>query len=290
MNAAAQRRLTAPLAAAAILFGIGFLALLAGAGRGVHWAPPRAPVPLPAQRAATLPPPVPLEHFAPVWQQPLFNPDRKPVAHAAGGGGGQLGDMQLTGVILTPTLRMALLHNKRDGANGQDLRVREGSPLPDGSWTLVEVRPRSAVFDSTSGRVELQLPAGAPIQTGPGQGPGPGDDGGPGNGAVPNELPGENEQPHPLEPAPQKNGDNPNGNPADQPGPGPGPGTPQSSGDDGGMAQSGGAAISALRGDAPAGMDTSNEERQAARLRQLKAAIEKRRAEQAAAKAHEGDR
>ena len=288
MNAAAQRRLTAPLAAAVVIFGVGFLALFGGLGRGARWDSPRAPAPLPAQRAATLPPPVPLERFAPVWQQPLFNPDRKPVAHAAGGGGGQLGDMQLTGIILTPTLRMALLRNKRDGDNAQELRVREGNPLPDGSWTLVEVKPRSAVFDSTSGRIELQLPAGAPIQSqaAPGSDAGPG-----GESSVPNELPGDTDQPHPLEPAPRKKGDNQDGNPSDQPGPGPGPGTPQSSdGDDGGMAQSGGAAISNLRGDGPARMDMSNDERQAARLRQLKAAIEKRRAEQAAAKAHEGDR
>ncbi|MEI7035437.1 hypothetical protein [Fulvimonas yonginensis] len=278
MNAAAQRRLTVPLAAAVLVFGVLFLVLLAGVGRGVHWAPPRKPAPLPAQHAATLPPPVPLEHYAAVWQQPLFDPDRKPVAHAASGGG-QLGDMELTGIILTPTLRMALLRNKRDGQNGQELRVRQGESLPDGSWSLVEVRPRSAVFDSSSGRVELKLPAGVPIDQprGGAEGAGPAEP-----SSIPNQLPADNTG-HRLQPPPES-GDQDEGNSPEQPAPG---GT-QSSGDDGG-ASSGGAAIQALRG-RPMRMDMSNQERQAERLRQLKAAIEKRRAEQAAAKASEGDR
>jgi general secretion pathway protein N len=281
MNAAAQRRLTAPLAAAVLLLGLLFLLFLAGIGRGVHWAAPRKPTPLPAQHAATLPPPVPLEHFAPVWQQPLFNPDRKPVAHAASGGG-QLGDMQLTGIILTPTLRMALLHNKREGDKGQELRVKEGAGLPDGSWTLVEVRPRSAVFDSTSGRVELQLPAGAPIDQVPGH---PGAGAAPAEASsIPNELPGE-DAPHQLQPPGDDEG---NGDLQNQPA----PGTPESSGgadDQDNGPPTGGGAISALRG-GPARMEMNNEDRQAERLRQLKAAIQKRRAEQAAAKANEGDR
>ncbi|HET6806637.1 MAG TPA: hypothetical protein VFH59_14485 [Frateuria sp.] len=276
MNAAAQRRLTVPLVVATVVVGVLFLALLAGIGRGVHWAAPRAPTPLPAQHAATLPPPVPLEHYAPVWQQPLFNPDRKPVAHAASGGS-QLGDMQLTGIIITPSLRMALLHNKREADKNQELRVKEGASLPDGSWTLVEVRPRSAVFDSSSGRIELQLPAGIPIDQ---VRPGPA-----AAGSVP-VLPDEViDRSHRLQPPDE---DEENGNP--QPGePASSPAPPQSGGDEDNR-PSGGAAIQALRGGAPARMEMNNEERQAARLRLLKAAIQKRRAEQAAAKAQQGDR
>src|SRR5690606_12140734 len=41
----------------------------------------------------------------------------------------------------------------------------EGEALPDGSITLVEIHPRSALFDAASGRTELKLPAGAPIDT-----------------------------------------------------------------------------------------------------------------------------
>lgn len=273
MNAAAQRRLTVPLVAATVVLGVVFLALLGGIGRGVRWAPPRAPAPLPAQHAATLPPPVPLDHYAPVWQQPLFNPDRKPVAHAASGGS-QLGDMQLTGIILTPTLRMALLRNKRETDKNQELRVKEGASLPDGSWSLVEVKPRSAVFDSASGRVELQLPAGVPIDQVRGN---PAE-----AGSVP-VLPDEViDRSHRLQPPDE---DDQNGNPQNQPD----TGAPEDDGDDDNGPPDAGAAIPPLRG-GPARMQMTNEERQAERLRQLKAAIQKRRAEQAAAKAHEGDR
>lgn len=159
MNAAAQRRLTPVLAGTAIGLAVLCMILLAGMGRGVHWDAPRTGAELPDARAGNLPVPVPLAQFAAVWQQPLFNPDRKPVTRSAKGGA-SLGDMQLTGIIMTNGLRMALLHAK--GADS-DLRVREGDSLPDGTWKLVELKPRAAVFESGSGRTELELPAGAPI-------------------------------------------------------------------------------------------------------------------------------
>jgi general secretion pathway protein N len=151
-----------------LLLGFLLLALFAGVGRGVRWGAPRPPMTLPERPATTLPPPVPLDQFADVWRKPLFSPDRQPAANAAGGG--NLGDLQLTGIILTPGLRMALLHGK----GGPEIRLREGSALPDGSWTLVELKPRSALFDSPGGRTELKLPEGAPIDN-----PHPGDVGKP---------------------------------------------------------------------------------------------------------------
>lgn len=161
MNAAAQRRLTPVLAAVAAVLVLLLLVLFAGVGRGVRWAPPRPAAPLPDLRAsaANLPRPLPLEQFGIVWQQPVFNPDRKPITRATKGGA-SLGEMQLTGIILTSGLHMALLHTRGQDA---DVRVAEGATLPDGSWKLVEVKPRSAVFESATGRTELELPAGAPI-------------------------------------------------------------------------------------------------------------------------------
>ncbi|HZX71880.1 MAG TPA: hypothetical protein VFE77_13790 [Rhodanobacter sp.] len=160
MNAAHQRRLTPVLSGIAVLLGALFVLLLSGVGRGVHWSSPRSLPPLPPPgNNADLPQPKPLQQFSMVWQKPLFNPDRQPVAHAAAGGS-NLGDLELTGIIITPDLRMALLHDK----NGdREIRLREGATLPDGSVTLVEVHQRSAVFDSAAGRTELKLPAGAPI-------------------------------------------------------------------------------------------------------------------------------
>jgi general secretion pathway protein N len=161
MNAANQRQLTPWLIGAAVILGASWLLLLAGVGRGERWDPPRTSAPLPpASSTADLPRASPLQQFAAVWQKPLFNPDRKPTVRAAEGA--SPGDLELTGVIITPTLRMAMLHDK---TADRQLRLREGESLPDGSMTLVELHPRSAVVDTSSGRVELNLPAGAPIDT-----------------------------------------------------------------------------------------------------------------------------
>jgi general secretion pathway protein N len=162
MNAANQRQLTPVLAVICVLLGALLLLLFAGIGRRVYWNAPRLPASLPAASSPSeLPRSVPLQQFALVWQKPLFSPDRKPIARIANGGS-SLGDFDLTGIILTPDLHMALLHDK----NGdRQVRLHEGESLPDGSVTLVEVRQRSALFDSASGRTELKLPAGAPIDT-----------------------------------------------------------------------------------------------------------------------------
>ncbi len=160
MNAANQRQLTPVLIVIAVLLGAGLLLLLGGVGRSVTWGAPRALAPLPPTgNPADVPQPLPLQQFALVWQKPLFSPDRKPVARAATGGS-NLGDLELTGIILTTHLRMALLHNK---SGDSQVRLHEGESLPDGSVKLVEIRPRSALFDSSAGRTELKLPAGAPI-------------------------------------------------------------------------------------------------------------------------------
>ena len=160
MNAANQRRLTPFLIVLAVLLAVLLLLLFIGVGQHVHWRAPRQLAPLPpAGNAANLPRPVPLQQFADVWQAPLFNPNRKPVAQAAADGS-NLGDLELTGVILTQGMHIALLHDKHAD---KDLRLKQGEALPDGSITLVEVHPRSALFDSAAGRTELKLPAGAPI-------------------------------------------------------------------------------------------------------------------------------
>lgn len=168
MNAAAQRRLTPVFAATVAVLGIAFLTLLFGAGRGVQWDAPRVTPPLPALHNVALPTPPALQSFAQVWEHPLFSSDRKPIVSSGGDSGGvSLGDLQLTGVILTPTLHMALLGPAHDNGNknddSQEVRVKEGANVPDTSWKLIKVLPRSAVFASPSGRTELKLPAGAPI-------------------------------------------------------------------------------------------------------------------------------
>ncbi|HEY1588445.1 MAG TPA: hypothetical protein VGG00_01830, partial [Rhodanobacter sp.] len=161
MNAAHQRSLTPALVAIAVALALLLLLLLGGVGNRVRWKAPRPLPPLsPMDGAANLPASLPLGQFAVVWQKPLFSPDRKPMARMASAGVG-LGDLELTGIILTPTLRMALLRDK--SADHREVRLREGASLPDGSVTLLEVHPRSAVFATSAGQTELKLPAGAPI-------------------------------------------------------------------------------------------------------------------------------
>lgn len=159
MNAASQRRLTPILVALLAAFGGLWLLLLAGFGSHPHWSAASPSAQASTTRQGTpLPPPLRRSQFAVIWLQPLFNPDRKPVAQSVDNG--SIGELELTGVILTPTLHMALLHD-REG--DRQLRLHSGEALPGGNFTLVEVRPRSAVFDTPGGRVELRLPAGAPI-------------------------------------------------------------------------------------------------------------------------------
>ena len=121
--------------------------------------------PLPAAHAVTLPVPPPLPSYAQTWEHPLFSADRKPIVTQGGGSEGvSLGDLQLTGIILTSKLHMALLGPVNGkGDDDKQVSVREGATLPDSSWKLIQVLPRSAIFASPSGRTELKLPAGAPI-------------------------------------------------------------------------------------------------------------------------------
>jgi general secretion pathway protein N len=169
MNAAAQRRLTPVFGAIVAVFGVALLSLLFGVGKGITWDAPRATPPLPTMHNVELPPPPALPSYAQAWDHPLFSADRKPIVSSGGDAGGvSLGDLQLTGVILTSTLHMALLGPVSHDANSkgddtQEVRVREGASLPDSSWKLIKVLPRSAIFASASGRTELKLPAGAPI-------------------------------------------------------------------------------------------------------------------------------
>lgn len=177
MNAVDRRRLTPMLGIAAVVLAVLLIALWAGVGRGAHWHDEAAPPKLPPV-GATLPAPTvpPLEQYGEVWQHPLFSPTRTPEAAAAGEAGAS-GDLQLTGVILLPGLKMAILHDK---TSGRDYRVVEGQPS-NGGPALLELHPRSAVVEASGSHLQLQLIPG----------PSPGADNVPPN-ASPNPGAGEN--------------------------------------------------------------------------------------------------
>ena len=179
MNAADRRRLTPMLGIIAAALLLLLTALWMGLGRGAHWHDNAAPPRLPPVGASTPPPAVPpLGQYADVWEHPLFSPTRTP-APAAGGGDTASGELELTGVIMLPGLRMAILHDK---TRNKDYRVIEGRPSREGP-SLLELHPRSAVVESAGSRQQLQLlpgPAPAVTDAGPGAEASPGS---PGQGA-----------------------------------------------------------------------------------------------------------
>lgn len=159
MNAADRRRLTPVLALAAIALAAVLIALWAGLGRGVRWSGRATAAAPPPGGSITAAPAVPAAaQFAAIWQKPLFSPTRSPEA-VAGDAGEANGDLQLTGVILLPGLRMAILH---DRAADKDYRVIEGQPGAPGAPRLVALQPRSAVVEASGARLELRLVPAAP--------------------------------------------------------------------------------------------------------------------------------
>lgn len=155
MNAADRRRVTPVLAILGAALVVLFVVFWAGIGRGAHWhdsdAPPRLP-----PVGATLPPPTvpPLEKYSDVWERPLFSPTRTP--EAVGGQQTPSGDLELTGVVILPGLKMAILHDK---TSGKDYRVIEGR-RPEEGPSLLELHPRSAVIDASGSHLQLQLVPG----------------------------------------------------------------------------------------------------------------------------------
>jgi general secretion pathway protein N len=157
VNAADRRRLTPTLGVAAAVLVVILMALWLGRGRGAHWhddaAPPRLP-PL-----GSTPPPSavpPLEQYADVWQRPLFSPTRAPEP-VAGGDGAASSDLELTGVIMLPDLKLAILHDK---TQNKDYRAVLGRPSRDAP-ALIELHPRGAVVDASGTRLTLELVPGA---------------------------------------------------------------------------------------------------------------------------------
>ena len=156
MNAADRRRLTPALGIVAAILVVLLIALWAGLGDGATWNDNAAPARLPSVGATTPAPAVPpLDRYAEVWQHPLFSPTRTPAPVTAGEGASS-GDLQLTGVIMLPHLKMAILHDRN---NGKDYRAVEGQPSHEGP-VLVELHPRSAVIEVSGSRQELQLVPG----------------------------------------------------------------------------------------------------------------------------------
>lgn len=96
-----------------------------------------------------------------ILSRPLFNESRAPEieesAPTDAAAATQPLTVALTGVILTGSLQLALV---TDTTKGETERVRVGQPLTGdrAGWTLIELKPRAAVFEGEGlGRQELEL-------------------------------------------------------------------------------------------------------------------------------------
>lgn len=101
----------------------------------------------------------PLVQYSETASRPLFSEDRRPqpfslqpegeVAQATGF------DFVLTSVLLAPGLQMAIV---QPSAGGESVRMKLGEAPDDArGWRLVELHPRSAVFEGPEGQKSLDL-------------------------------------------------------------------------------------------------------------------------------------
>jgi len=105
----------------------------------------------------------PIDTYSVITRRPLFAENRQPGADADGANGDALladepvdaPEVELSGVVLTPTLRMVTLKRKD---NEQSLVAFEGKPIEAdfGSWQVSTIHARAATLTSGAGE-ELQL-------------------------------------------------------------------------------------------------------------------------------------
>lgn len=157
-HAGPRTRLLAVVAGVAVL---AWLAALMGVGGQVGLLPddPALAPALPASAASATDAMGPLHDYAAIGERPLFSTDRTPRPFYLPGNGDEAVDTgfdyQLTSVILTPGLRMAIV---QPTGGGEAMRVREGAEAPAApGWRLVALERRSAVFEGPDGRRELGL-------------------------------------------------------------------------------------------------------------------------------------
>jgi hypothetical protein len=104
----------------------------------------------------------PIEHYAVVTERPVFNESRQPELELELAEGEEAAEeevdapeLELAGVVITPTLRMVTLRQKEAG---ESLVAFEGQPLRGdyGSWHVSRIAPREITLSSGAGE-ELEL-------------------------------------------------------------------------------------------------------------------------------------
>ena len=123
----------------------------------VQWASVEAqPAPnAPATVPAPVRQPVDLQTYSAVWEVPLFAPGRRADPSQVRGPElppPDLGGLQLSGVVIAPPLRLALLKQ----SEGQTLSLRQGESLPDG-WLLEQVDEQRIQLTHGAHRQTLEI-------------------------------------------------------------------------------------------------------------------------------------
>lgn len=136
---------------------------LAGMGRHLPEGPSGAiggrPVPTLAAGDGA-PAMAPFARYGEISARPLFAADRRPhpfsiVPENGKPEGPPDFDLVLTSVLITPQARLAIVQ-KPDGSEAWRVRIGE-APESRPGWNLVELAPRSAVFEGPGGRKQLVL-------------------------------------------------------------------------------------------------------------------------------------
>ena len=102
----------------------------------------------------------PLGQYAEIGARPLFAEDRRPHPFSLQPANGEEAetntfDYVLTSVLITPQLHMAIVQPSQ---GGDSVRIKLGEASEDiPAWRLVELNPRSAVFEGPEGRKALDL-------------------------------------------------------------------------------------------------------------------------------------
>ncbi len=173
MNAQSARLVTRVLGAACAGLGLIAFAQFLGMGRGYHWeAGEGEPAPLP--NVATIENETaflqPSSQYDEIKVHPLFNEDRKPTPIEAPDTAVASDVPQvplnatLTGVIITPEVKIAML---KDNTKGEPVMLHIGMPLPGDQavWVVTDIQPRRILLKSgsdESGELSLEVSTSTP--------------------------------------------------------------------------------------------------------------------------------
>jgi general secretion pathway protein N len=101
----------------------------------------------------------PLAQYSEIAARPVFSQGRTPqpffISGQEGEGQAQAFDFVLSSVLITPSLRLAIVQPAQ-GGEGIRLKVGEAPPATPG-WRVVDIQPRSVVFNGPEGERTLEL-------------------------------------------------------------------------------------------------------------------------------------